>query len=151
MKKSFFLLLCTALLFSCNQSQEKSKTETHSSHSIEATSELSLNNGAKWKADSVTNHNVTNLRSIADDFKLKSATSIGDYQKLSGNLNTGLNKMIKECKMTGSDHDALHIWLEPVLKENAELKNSSVKAMAAETFKSLDKRLDTYFNYFEVP
>lgn len=149
MKKPLFLLLCTTLLFACNQSPEKSKTETHTGHSIEPSSELSLDNGSKWKADSVTNYNVTNLRSIADDFKLRSGTSVSDYQKLSTDLNTGLNKMIKECKMTGSDHDALHIWLEPVLKENAELKNSTDTEIAGATFKSIAKGLDNYTNFFE--
>jgi len=143
------MLLCTALLFSCNQSPDKSKTETHIGHSIEPTTELALNNGAKWKADSVTNHNVANLRSIADNFKIKSTSSVSSYQKLSANLNTGLNKMIKECKMTGADHDALHMWLQPILEENAELKNISDPEIAGTIFKSIDKRLDNYNNYFK--
>ena len=148
MKKILFLLLSTALLFACNQGTEKSKTEKHSIHDIEQTTDLALNNNVKWKADSVINHNVTNLGSIANDFKKKSSLSISDYQKLSANLTTELNKMIKECKMTGADHDALHIWLEPVLKETAELKNSSDTVIAGTIFKSIDKRLDNYNNYF---
>lgn len=149
MKKIHFLLLCTAFLFACNQTPEKSKTDEYSTHDLEQTSELALNNGAKWKADLVTNHNVTNLRSIADDFKTKSSPSVIDYQKLSTDLTTGLNKMIKECKMTGPDHDALHIWLQPILEENAELKNSTDTEISGTIFKSIDKRLDNYNNYFE--
>lgn len=149
MKKFLFLLLSTSLLFACNQGQEKPKTDEHSTHYMEQTSELALNNGTKWIADSVTNYNVTNLRSITDDFKTKPAPSVSDYQKLSNDLTTGLNKMIKECKMTGADHDALHIWLEPVLKENAELKNTAYTEIAGNIFKSIDKRLDNYNNYFD--
>ena len=143
------MLLCTALLFSCNQSPDKSKDDKHLNHDIKQTTELALNNGAKWKADSVTNHNVANLRSIADNFKIKSTSSVSSYQKLSANLNTGLNKMIKECKMTGADHDALHMWLQPILEENAELKNISDPEIAGTIFKSIDKRLDNYNNYFK--
>lgn len=149
MKKSLFLMLGSVLLFACNQGPEKPKADEHSIHEIEQTSKLALNNDAKWTADSVTNHNVTNLLSIAHDFKTKSTSSVSEYQKLSADFTTGLNKMIKECKMTGADHDALHIWLEPVLKENAELKNSTDNEISETLFKSIDKRLDNYNTYFE--
>lgn len=149
MKKVLFLLLCSALLFACNQGPEKSKPQPHDSHPMEPSLELAQANGVKWKADSVTNNNVAILRSIAEDFKTKSTPSVSDYQKLSADLTTGLNKMIKECKMTGADHDALHIWLEPVLKENAALKSSTDPEIAGTIFKSTDHRLDNYNNYFE--
>lgn len=149
MKKVLFLLLCSALLFACNQGLEKSKPQPHDSHPMEPSLELAKANGVKWKADSVTNNNVAILRSIAEDFKTKSTPSVSDYQKLSADLTTGLNKMIKECKMTGADHDALHIWLEPVLKENTALKSSTDPEIAGTIFKSTDHRLDNYNNYFE--
>jgi len=149
MKKPLFLLYSASLLFACNQAPDKSKDDEHVIHDIEQTTGLALNNGTKWKADSETNHNVANLRGIADDFKSRPVPSVSDYQKLSADLNTGLNKMIKECKMTGADHDALHIWLQPILEENAELKNSSDTEIAGTIFKSIDKRLDNYNNYFE--
>lgn len=149
MKKSLFLLLCTSLLFACNELPDKSKDDKKVIHESNQTTELALNNGTKWKADSVTNHNVANLRSIADNFKLKSTPSPSNYQKLSADLNTGLNKMIKECKMTGADHDALHMWLQPILEEKAELKNNTDTEIAGTIFKSIDKRLDNYNNYFE--
>lgn len=149
MKKILFLLMSTSLLIACNQGSEKSKTDDHSIPEVEQTSELALNNDSKWKADSVTNYNVTNLQNIANDFKTKSTPSVSDYQKLNTDLTTGLNKMIKECKMDGADHDALHIWLEPVLKENAELKISTDTKIAGNIFKSIDTRLDNYNNYFQ--
>ena len=149
MKKSLFLLLCTSLLFACNELSDKSKDDKQVIQDIKQTNELTLNNGTKWKADSVTNHNVSNLRSIADNFKLKSTPSVSNYQKFSAHLNTELIKMIKECKMTGPDHDALHIWLQPILEENAELKNNTDTKIAGTIFKSIDKRLDNYNNYFE--
>jgi hypothetical protein len=148
MKKASLLLLgCTLLLFACNSTSDK--TEEHTEHPHSKTSELALNNGAKWKADSITNHNVVALKTIADNFRIKPAPSVNDYQLLGNDLKNGLDKMIKECKMTGPDHEALHQWLNPLLKENNELKIVTDTAVAKSVFNSIDKQLDEYHNYFE--
>lgn len=149
MKKSIFIFICTTLLVACNQSSDKVEANEQRSHDQVQSAELSLNNGAKWKADSITNNNVLNLRTIADNFRIKSSPSASDYQILSRDLNNALNKMIQQCKMTGADHEALHHWLEAVLKETNELKNITDTALARTTFKSIDKRLNDYQNYFE--
>jgi hypothetical protein len=149
LKKSILLFICTTLLFACNQSSNEVESNEPGKRGQAQTTELSLNNGAKWKADSVTNNNVLNLRTIADNFRIKSFPSASDYQILSSDLNNALNKMIQECKMTGPDHETLHHWLEPILKETNELKNITDTAIAKTTFKSIDKRLDAYHNYFE--
>lgn len=150
MKKLFYLLVSSAILFACNQSSNKTETDDHANrdHTVVDT-QLTLNNGAKWKADSITNHNVVNLRIIADNFRIKPFLLASDYQILSGDLNNGLNKMIQECKMSGPDHDALHKWLEPILKETNQLKNITDTSIARTTFKSIDARIDTYYNFFE--
>ena len=149
MKKSTLLFIYATLLFACNQSSNKAESNEHDSADQAQTTELSLNNGAKWKADSITNNNVLNLRTIADNFRIKSSPLASDYQILSSDLNNALNKMIQECKMTGPDHEALHHWLGPILKETNELKNITDTTVARTTFKSIDKRLDVYHNYFE--
>lgn len=149
MKKTVFLFLSAALLFACNQSSDKTKVDEHANHSQAETTVLTLNNGAKWKADSITNHNVIGLKSIADNFRVKPFPSANDYQILSGDLSNGLNKMIQECKMSGPDHEALHHWLEPILSETNQLKNVTDTAAAGKTFRSIDKRIDDYHNYFE--
>ena len=146
-KASLLLLCCTLFLFACNSASNKE--EEHAEHSHSETSELALNNGAKWKADSITNHNVVVLKTIADNFKIKPAPSVNDYQLLGSDLKNGLDKMIRECKMTGADHEALHHWLNPLLKENSELKNLTDTALAKSVFNSIDKQLDEYHNYFE--
>lgn len=155
MKKILGMLFATGLLLACNSGNNKDKSTTsspsavnHSKHADNG-SGLVLNNGAKWKADSVTNHNVVDLRSIADNFRMLPFPSAGEYQMLGNDLNNALNKMIKECKMYGPDHDALHQWLEPVLKETNELKNISDTSVARKTFKDIDQRIDHYHNYFE--
>ena len=147
MKKILLLSSFALLLFACNSSSNK--TDEHADHSHSEMNELTLNNGAKWKSDSTTNHNVVNLKTIADNFRIKPFPAVNDYQLLGNDLKDGLDKMIKECKMTGADHEALHQWLNPLLKENNELKNVTDTSVARSVFKSIDKQLDEYHNYFE--
>ncbi len=149
MKKLVLLFLSVAFLMACNQSSDNAKTEEQAEHSHTEATELSLNNGAKWKSDSSTNHNVSNLENIASSFKIKSSPSTNDYQKLSKDLGNGLNKMIQECKMSGPDHDALHQWLEPILAETNQLKTTADTAAAVVSFKSIDERIEAYHTYFE--
>ena len=92
---------------------------------------------------------VLNGKYIVDNFRIKPLPSANDYKTLSIDLNNGLNKMIQQCKMTGPDHEALHHWLEPILKETNDLKNITDTTISASTFKFIDTRLDIYNNYFE--
>ena len=149
MKKIIGLVMCVGLLSACNQSSNKAESGEHVSHDQDQTPALSLNNGAKWQADSVTTNNVAYLKNITANFRTKQHHSLNDYQTLSTDLNNALNKMIQQCKMTGPDHEALHHWLEPILKETNELKNITDTAIAGSAFKSIDTRLDVYNNYFE--
>ena len=119
------------------QNPNKVETEEHDSHGQAQSTELSLNNGAKWKADSITNRNVIDLRTIADNFRIQPFPSLNEYQILSNDLNNALNKMIQECKMTGPDHEALHHW-GPILKETDQLKKIADTAIARKTFKNID-------------
>ncbi len=137
------------LLSACNQSSDKAEPGEHAGHNQDQAAALSLNNGAKWQADSVTTNNVAYLKNIANNFKTKPHHLVNDYQALSTDLNNALNKMIQQCKMTGPDHEALHHWLEPILKETNELKNITDTTIAGSTFKAIDMRLDVYNNYFE--
>ncbi len=149
MKKIIFLLTCITFLFAFNQNPNKVETEEHDSHGHAQSTGLSLNNGAKWKADSITTSNVRDLRTIADNFRIQPFPSINEYQILGNDLNKGLNKMIQECKMTGPDHEALHHWLKPILTETNQLKNISDTTVARENFKKIDTRIDDYHNFFE--
>lgn len=149
MKRIIFGLLCSGFLFACNQNPDKADRHSHVDRTSVQQTQLTLNNGAKWKADSITNYNVIILKTITDNFKMKPFPSSNDYQILSGDLNNGVNQMIQQCKMTGPDHEALHHWLEPVLEKNKELKNISDTANARKIFLSINQRIDDYHNYFE--
>ena len=149
MKRLLYLFLSSAVFLACNQSSNKAESKEHASHDQDQTTELSLNNGAKWQADSVTTNNVAYLKKIADNFRTKPHHLVNDYKALSTDLNNALNKMIQQCKMTGPDHEALHHWLEPVLEEANELKSITDTVSARTTFYSIDKRIDDYHDYFE--
>jgi len=150
MKKSLLFFLSMALLFACNQSSNKTKSENHAAeeHAI-ADTQLTLNNGNKWKADTITNNNVADIKMLADNFKIKPFPSIADYQLAGSDLNNSVNKMIRECRMSGPDHDALHKWLEPLLVGTNQLKNATDTSVARTTFTSIDNRINEYYNFFE--
>lgn len=152
MKKilSIFSLL---FIFSCNQGNDSSTHATNDSvsHAEQSSDQasLTLNNGNKWKADTITNRNVLKLKTLADNFRVKPFPSVGDYQLVGNDLKAGIDTMLNQCKMQGADHDALHHWLEPVLKNVNDLKNTADSSAGRQMFSSIDGQLDNYKNYFE--
>ena len=150
MKQLLSIFVATMFLFACNSNSNEAAIPTENvSHEHHDSVVLTLNNGEKWKADSTTNQNVVNLKTIGDNFRIKPFPTVGEYQLLSSDLSNSLNTMIQECKMTGPDHEALHHWLEPILKDTKELKNVNDTATARSIFISLDKQIDLYHSYFE--
>mgnify|MGYP001097888302 CR=1 FL=1 len=151
MKKSITMFLVASLLWACNSNPSSdTETETHAQsedHAHDAM--LTLNNGQKWKADAPTNENVVDIRTIVQNFSAEPHTSLADYQIVADDLQKGLNKMVQECKMQGPDHDALHLWLEPLLKAVNELKKADDTASAEKIFHDIDERLQLYPQYFE--
>ncbi|MCC7402513.1 MAG: hypothetical protein IT214_13625 [Chitinophagaceae bacterium] len=150
MKKILPLILVVAVMVSCKQktSNDQKKTETtseqHEEHNS-VNSELQLNSGAKWKADSGTRAHVSELKSIVDGYE-KSGSK--DFAPLATRLQESLNSLIDDCKMTGPDHDALHKWLEPLLEKVKELKDDS-PANGYSLVKDISEHLDVFQNYFE--
>jgi|SRR5665213_2927656 len=149
MKITPFIFLCAAMLFACNQSASNSESEASESHSSITDTALVLNNGVKWKADSITNHNVIRLKNTADMFRVKPFPSLATYQLLGSDLSGDVNTMIQQCKMAGASHEALHKWLKPVLDQSSQLKNISDTAAARKLFDNVDRRIDAYHQYFE--
>jgi hypothetical protein len=154
MKKIMILLLGSYLLYACsNQQQADSKntnenTETRD-HQHETVDGLTLNECKKWKADNITNGNVKNLENIIDSFNGRQDESMNAYQKVTAGLQQGLDKMISECRMEGRDHEMLHQWLEPLLEEVQQLKNTATTGQAAKLFTEVEKQVKLYSLYFE--
>jgi len=155
MKKLLMLLFLTGTLWACNNNSSSEKKETvnpaetgHHEQSVN-TDELLLNNGAKWKADSVTNNNVKNLQTVLEKFNDGTDKSLVAYKNTATELQQGLDKMIRECKMKGPDHDALHKWLEQLMKQVASLKKVSTAADATQTLEAIQARVNLYPQFFE--
>lgn len=151
MKRTAMILMFTGLLWACNSNSspdsETPEQPNDNAHAHETM--LTLNNGQKWKADAPTNENVVNMRTIVQNFSVEPHTDLSDYQILNGDLQKGVDKMIQECKMQGPDHDALHLWLEPLMKDVSELKKAGDIASAEKIFHSINERLGLYTQYFE--
>lgn len=148
MKQIRLLLVCAcAAFFACNQGADKTGDRIQTEQNPDTV--LSLNNGAKWRADSITNHNVIRLKTTADMFNVDPFPSINNYQLVGNDLSNDIDTLLQQCKMKGDDHEALHKWLEPILGLSNQLKNATDTAAARQAFKSIDARIDAYPNYFE--
>ena len=149
MKRILLILLITNLLLACNaesDNEHKMVTDSVVHEHTEAASVLVLNNGNKWKADSVTVTNAETLQAIIASANPK---NLEDYSKISTDINEGLNKMIKQCTMKGADHDALHLWLEPLMKKVKELGESSTVDKAISILHELETQVNLFPQYFE--
>lgn len=153
MKKIISILLATALFAACDSNksdEQKTSTDTisakHEEHEKNA-GELQLNNGAKWKIDSVTAINAGLLKTIVSEAK---ANKPANYAATAAKLQDGLNKLIKECKMSGADHDALHHWLEPMIEKTKEFKNAGSAESAETILTGIEQQLNLFDQYFEL-
>ncbi len=154
MNKLFALVVLAGSLWSCNRAVSPVPSEAISDHKEEHlehanTEVLQLNNGVKWRADSLTNINVKNLESIINNYNEKKDKSLNHYKDAAGELQKGLDRMISECKMQGADHVALHKWLEPLIEEVAELKLAAAVEDAAKIFAAIHSQVNRYYQYFE--
>ena len=151
MKSNYFLtlLLVPALLFilpSCQSSNTDKETVVEHHH---GDTTLALNNGAKWKVDTITSHNVVDLKTMANMFAIDPFPPLATYQTFGNEMTSGVNTMLQQCKMTGDDHDALHRWLEPIMRQSNQLKSVSDTAQARSLFDSIKTRVDVFPEYFE--
>ena len=152
-KYAAVFILVTGFLMACHASENKeiklqpeqtAEQDAHQEH--EDAIELSLNNGVKWKADNSTNENVSALNNIVTSAKLVTAE---DYQNIGRSLQAGIDKMISECRMQGSDHEALHHWLEPLIENNKKLQEVKTIDEGTKTFDLIKKQINLYPNFFE--
>ncbi|WP_332733633.1 hypothetical protein [Flavihumibacter sp.] len=129
-------MVTAAFCFSCNNRQS-------------AIPELTLNNGVKWNSDDSTNSNVASLQRTLDRYPANEATTLVTYKEAATELQEGVNQLVKQCKMKGPDHDALHAWLEPFMGEVKALKASATAEESAKHFETLRKYAILYPEYFE--
>jgi hypothetical protein len=143
MKK--YILIFSIAFASCNNeamiaTQEKDSVSKHE-HSEETPG---LNQGKKWKSDEPTRQNVNALSRIIND---SSFADPSKRKELSVQLQSGVDTLIKQCRMKGPDHDALHTWLETVLKDIKELKEDDEDYAQAKA--KLKTDIDRFYILFE--
>lgn len=145
------VLLVAAI--SCNNQQQTPEQqaaeviEQHAHEKIPVTLQLK-ENGDKWEADEPTHNNVQTLSKLAADFKSGGDTSLEGYLKAGDTLQAGIGQLVKDCKMKGAAHEALHLWLEPLIEIVKELNESKDVAAASQNFSNADQQIQLYYDYF---
>lgn len=157
MRGLLIALLSAAILFadfSCKQGGHKNYAVTAEEDDEKDdvdTGKLALDNGAKWKVDSITDANVHNLQDILQKFNTTGEEhSSTDCTNVQNDLRYGIDKMISECKMKGPNHKALHQWLKPLIGQVGNLKKTMGVPDAIAACKVIKSRLDMYNQYFEL-
>ena len=110
---------------------------------------LALNNGVKWAGDESTRIHAVNLIAIADKFSAGPEANLSTYRTFADNLQGELNQLVKNCRMNGAEHDALHLWLEPIMlgvKELKEVSTTGAGKVAAQKLNEDVKKFNQYFN-----
>ena len=138
-------------LVSCNQQKSDSTTHQHdSTHKTEQTKHeseitLTLNEGKKWNLDELTRTNINAAKQV---FQQAGESSEQDYAALAANLQDNANKLVSECKMSGKDHDMLHLWLEHYLAALKELKSPDAE-IQKDSFNKIGEQLKSFDQFFE--
>lgn len=154
MKKILISILSAGLFASCSSSDQSHNQTPVKTEEQAAPAELeheqghglSLNNGVKWKADASTNANVGALKNILSLAKPAATEHFLATGKL---LQAGLDKMIRECRMQGADHNALHQWLEPLMGQVQKLQEASSVEEAQTVYHEIETQIGLYDHYFE--
>jgi hypothetical protein len=150
MKKFLSLFVIFVWIISCksksNDGQSPADTISSKQEVHENTgTKLSLNNGAKWKVDSITQVHFNELKNIVETAQKNESKDFGD---VAAQLQESLNTLVSDCKMTGPDHEALHKWLEPLLDKVKELKGAS-SAGGPTLMNEISDHMNVFENYFE--
>jgi len=135
-------IVLSLMLFSvsCSNNQLKNEPkETHPHATAANQAKLELNNGEKWKLDEPTRENMKKIKAYI------SQTSHANGVLTAEELQKYTDKLIKECRMSGPDHDALHVWLGTFLQHVQALKNNRDAETASHALNEDVKTFDAYF------
>ncbi len=150
MKKVILFGMSLMLLWSCNNSTEKStthqETENHAEHRHDESSEaIELNNGEKWLVNEEMKPFVLKGEELVNAYIQNNQT---DYKALAKQLKEQNNQLIKSCTMGGKSHDELHKWLHPHLEIVKAIENETDAKKANETVLHLQHSYQHYHKYF---
>lgn len=155
--KTLLVLLIATYAISCGNNTENNhdhddhdheaeKAEPKHEEHVDSDFTLDLNNGILWSANIETTEGIGKMVVLMDSFS--DTESIESYSKLSGDLNTTLNTILKECTMEGEAHDNLHTYLFPMFEMIAGIGSTDLETCKI-NFGKLETQLSEYPNYFE--
>lgn len=143
------LISLSLLVMACTNNVSQVKTTPSEQEKHDATTNvlhdsLQLNNGARWKADDATRKNVAAIVSVIND-----SSNMGQNHRaqLTRQLQIRIDTLVQQCRMTGPDHDALHVWLQQVLHDLKELKTGDHDYQVS--FDALRQDVDSFYVFFE--
>ena len=110
---------------------------------------LSLNNGSRWQTDESTWVHAVSLNALVEAFNKKEHTDIEAYRVFGTAMQNELGGLVKDCKMKGADHDALHLWLEPVMKDVNDLNKAGTADEGSNIVATLTADVEKFNLYFE--
>lgn len=149
MKKVFLIPVLAFALFavSCAGNSSETKGETlvvveaeDDNHHAEP-SEVALNDGEKWQANSETTEGVNKMLTLVGDAEKSESP---DYLALKDNMQHEFNVVLEKCTMKGESHDQLHNYLLPLKAKFDQLDENSTKNDVEE----LNHYLASYSNFF---
>lgn len=142
--KQLTMILLVALAACSNPQADKQQDNKDSNKHEHSAASVSTNNGAKWKADEATKKNVAAMIKVVNDTTYASSAK---RNQLSANLQSAIDTLVKECRMKGPEHDALHAWLEKVLHDVKEIKEGDDEYKTA--YAALKKDVESFYQSFE--
>ena len=139
------LIMAVAIIFTACTNQIKTDHNNNGRNQENTSAVLQLNDGRKWKTDDATRRNVAAMAKLVKDAGYTDAAKSKEFViRLQGKIDT----VIKECRMTGADHDALHVWLENVQKDLNEVKKDKEDSYI-NTYGALKKDILSFYTFFE--
>lgn len=161
MKQSMiWMVLSAAVLWTCyNAGENSTKTGDSDTAEIERKADgrsddvsatLKLDEGGKkWKADSITGIHALKIEQLINTFNGRTDHVDNEYVELTNNIQGELDQLIRDCKMKGPAHQALHTWLESVLLDTQELKSSKTQEERKKSIIKLTVDIKKFREYFE--
>ena len=148
MKYIFSLLILFGI--ACTDGVSPSENHNEADHKMSETPNveptgLQLNNGSKWKTDEATRNNIAQIKSVINDpVNIRES----NRRQLVSILQSKVDTLVFQCKMQGSDHDALHVWLELFLSDLNEVKKAGIAEYEI-AYSKLKKDTNSFDDFFD--
>lgn len=144
------LLACTSEnKIDSNIAVQAEQEHGHLSEGEDRENGLALNKGSKWQTDKSTWDHAASLNALVEAFNKKEHADIESYRVFGAAMQGELGALVKDCKMKGADHDALHLWLEPVMKDVNELNKAGTADEGSNIVETLTVDVEKFKLYFE--